>query len=402
VVARLFTALILILIARQTGPKYFGQYTACFTVAWLAAPLFSLGLNVWLLGNGRRSGLDKELSISASACLVLKGGLGLLWLGLLAAIVPVLEPTIFPPSLFRMAVLTVWLDDLTRLVVAAFQTGGRNRTAVVLLILSQALILLVVGTLALIQEKEIYFFTLAQLATTGISSILGIAWLKRQYGFSFRPEIILSTALAARPYGLSMFLSLVYGRAGAIIVAYWLGTTEAGYYSPAISILSALALLPLAFQNIVLPIFSQAEARNRLSLPRLIHQALLISGALGVLMGGTLFITARWLIDFLYGENYRNTGVVLMILGGVLLARCINLSAAAALISLHLQRKRVVPQTIAAFFNLIVNIAIVQRWGINGVAIVFVLTESGLIVAYLWLVWRAVGTIRLTETAKAQ
>ena len=397
IVARLCTALSLVLIARQTGPAQFGQYTASFTLAWLTAPLFSLGLDMWLLGNGRRTGQDGELTVNASTALALKGGLGLLWLLLLIALAPLLNPAIFPPGLLWLAGVSVWLDEIARLVGAAFQAGERNRTVVWLLVVAQALVLAGVGSLALLGVEEIALYAWAQMATTVAGSGLGIFWLIRTFGFSTRLAQVRRTARAALPYGLSMFLSVIYGRADVMIVAYWLGATAAGYYSPAISILSALALLPLAVHNIVLPIFSQAEHRNPQALPRLIRQVLLASAGVGLLMGGGLLLSARGLIDLFYGDAYRATGVVLMIFSGVLVARCINMSAAAALIALHLQRKRVAPQAVAALFNLAVNLFVVQRWGIEGVAVVFVLTEGWLIFAYLWLVAGAVGRPRIQE-----
>lgn len=397
--ARLFTALTLIVIARQTGPEQFGQYTACLTFATLTSPLFSLGLDTWLLGNGRRSGNDEELARYISACLILKGCLGAIWLGLIVAIGYLIDMVIFPPHLLWMTALVVWLDELGRLARIGFQAGERNRTAVSLLVFSQVIVFLSIARLAFGRVEDIETYAFTQLITTGMGSVVSISWLFRHFNVSLAYRLIPSIARFTLPFGLSMFLSLVYGRADVVIIAYWLGPTAAGYYAPAISILSALVLLPLAIHNIVLPIFSQAESRSRQSLPALLRQALLLSGVIGILMGGSLSATAQWFVNLLYGKSYQATGTVLVILGGVLLARCINLTAGAALISLHLQKRRVLPQAIAALFNLITNFIIVERWGIDGVAIVFVLTESWLIIAYLWMLRRTLQNFpQIAET----
>lgn len=386
-VARLFSALTLILIARQLGPAQFGQYTACFTLTWLSSPLFSLGLDNWLLGHGRRSGRDGDLTVHASTALGLKAGLGLLWLGAIGLIAPQLNPQIFPPLLLTLAGLTVWWDELGRVVWAVFQTAQRNRSTLLLMVLMQGLILAGVGTLYWTGETDGVRFVLVQAGATGAGCVLGILWQIRRIGFSLKWQRLWPTARASLPFGLSVALAIVYGRVDIVLVAQLLDTGQAGLYAPAVSLITALGLVPLVLYNVYLPVLSIAYERDRAEIRRLLGQALGLGLLGGLLLAAGVAAFATPLVHLLYGPTFAPTARVLTILSGVLLARSVSLSAAAGLIAINRQGERVRLQFAAALFNIAANLAVLPLWGIAGAATVFVLTEGGLAVAYLITLW---------------
>ncbi|RME42302.1 MAG: hypothetical protein D6791_18060, partial [Chloroflexi bacterium] len=67
-----------------------------------------------------------------------------------------------------------------------------------------------------------------------------------------------------------------------------------------------------------------------------------------------------------------------------------NLNLAAGLVALDYQTRRVLVQILAAGFNVIANLWVLQRGGgIYGVAWVFVCTECLLALGYGWLLRRA-------------
>jgi O-antigen/teichoic acid export membrane protein len=45
-------------------------------------------------------------------------------------------------------------------------------------------------------------------------------------------------------------------------------------------------------------------------------------------------------------------------------------------------------QVVAVVFNLLFNLAVVYRYGIRAVAVVYVLTELLLLIGYSWVAWR--------------
>lgn len=386
--ARLFTAMVLIVVARAVGPASFGQYTACFTLAWLLSPLFSLGLDNWLMGYGARRKSGGELGIHASTALVIKVGLGLVWIGLILLLAPLLDDAVFPPTLLLLAAVTVWLDELGRLVWVVFETALRNRSTLVLMVTMQALVAAAVAALFIQGEERVQVYLAVQLAATGAGSLVGLFWQIRQFGFHLELERLRPTVRASVPFALSLALALIYGRADIALVAQWLGNAAAGLYAPAVSLISALVLVPLALYNVILPVLSRTLQADRSQLARLIWQSIALSLGLGVIMAGGTLLLARPVVHLLYGADYTGTVTILMILSGVLLARSVNLSAAAALIALNQQGRRVRHQAVIACLNILANLFVLQFWGIAAVAAVFVLSEIALAVAYLHTIWR--------------
>jgi O-antigen/teichoic acid export membrane protein len=61
---------------------------------------------------------------------------------------------------------------------------------------------------------------------------------------------------------------------------------------------------------------------------------------------------------------------------------------AAIMVATNQQVKRTYIQVIAAIANIILNLLVVSRFGINGVAFVYVITEIILMVGYTWVVWK--------------
>jgi O-antigen/teichoic acid export membrane protein len=61
---------------------------------------------------------------------------------------------------------------------------------------------------------------------------------------------------------------------------------------------------------------------------------------------------------------------------------------AAIMVATNQQVKRTFIQVIAAVTNIVLNLLVVFRFGINGVAFVYVITEIILLVGYTWVVWK--------------
>lgn len=387
--SRLLTAATFILVARQVGPDQFGQYTACFTVAWLTSPFFSLGLDNWLLGHGRRSGNDAELAVHASTALTLKFLLGLVWFGCISFVAPFLPQGAFPASLLILAALCVWGDEMGRVVWAVFQTAQRNRSTLLVMVTMQALIFVGVGLLYIQNENRVLLYASAQAGATLAGSLLGIVWQIRNFGLRVEVKQWLTTGRAALPFGISVALAQLYGRVDVALIALLLGQSDAGFYAPAVSLITALGLLPLVLYNVYLPLLSVAHAGDRHEFWGLLRQALFLSLVVGSLLGVAVLLVSGVAVRLVYGPAFGPTAQVLGILSGVLFARSISLSAAAGLIALDRQVQRVRLQFVTAIFNIVANLILIRYWGIVGAAIVFVLSEGGLTIAYLGVIGRA-------------
>ena len=127
-VARVLSAFIIFIVARQLGLEQFGLYTAAWSLAKLTSAIFSLGLDSWLLRDAQ--GNDAQIGRSTGSALALKSGLGAIWLFFLIILAPYLSQDTFPASLLIYSAVAVWLEEIGITAVASFKAALRNTVTV--------------------------------------------------------------------------------------------------------------------------------------------------------------------------------------------------------------------------------------------------------------------------------
>ena len=392
IITKIISAGTTIIIARQVGVASFGAYTAALVLLRIASIAFALGLDAWLLRNGYRSGKVEQLANHTATSLLIKFGLGILWLGLIAAAGIYLLPTVYPPKLLLMLALAIWLEELASTVWSAFQSVLRNQSTFLLTILFHGLIL--AGTLLLVMqgEKAILAFAVARVGAAAIGAGVAFWWLMHTLGPVLTPaqwrgqaKIQLRETI---PFALSAGLALIYGQADTVIAAQWLGSKAAGLYSSAMSLMSMTLLMPLAIYLVMLPILSRAHAQHSPTLPRLMRQTIGWNTLAGVGLGSILALVATPLMHLIYGAQYAESSAVLTIFSGVLALRFISFALAVLLTAVGWQTRRTIVQGVVAATNVALNLVVVQRWGLPGIATVYLITEFLLMLGYGGLVVR--------------
>ncbi|MCU0507123.1 MAG: oligosaccharide flippase family protein [Anaerolineae bacterium] len=387
--ARLMTAVALILLARQVGPSAYGQYLACFSLARLTSVAFSWGLDSWILWRGSNAS-KSELAVQSGNTLTWKLSLGFLWLGGLYLASRVLNPEVFPPVVLMTTALFVWTDDMTNTAWSVFKSTLRND--VTLKLIAPIQLGLVLVTLALIYAGAQYLlpFLWGRLAVSALGCLVGIALLRRNFGLGFERTAMAPMLRAAAPFAVSLMLALIYERVDVTIVAQFLGAEQAGIYGPASTITTTLFLVPLAAYSVMVPVFTRAYAADDRSFAQTLRLFVVANTVMGAVLAGALALSASWVVARLYGAQYVASGPLLAILSLVLGLRCVTFALAAAVVATGRQTRRLYVQGVAAALSVFVNLAIVNAFGVRGVAWVYVFTEAVILVGY----WLALGAAR--------
>ncbi len=384
--ARVLSAVGLLLMARLVGREQFGQYAACWSLARLSAVVFSLGFESWLLH--QRSSERELLARRTSAALLVEGALGLAWLAGLVALSTVLPASVFPLPVLMLVAVVVWTEQLATVVWSAFKAALQNRITFLLLTLYQLLLFGVTAGLVLAGVEALQPYLLLRAAASVVAVTLTLAVLVWQLGLPFVPEQLWAFTRASLPFALSMLLTLLYERADVVIIGFWLGEEQAGLYAPAVTLMSSLFLIPAALFGVLVPLWSRLYATRGRAIWSSARTFLLGSSGLGLLMAGGVALLAHPLIRLVYGDEFRAAGDVLVVLSAILFLRCLTFVAASLIVAVGRQQQRVVVQAMAAALNVGLNLALVQRVGIVGVAGVYVLSEAVLMLGYLLLIRR--------------
>lgn len=382
--ARLMTAVALILLARNVGPSAYGQYLACFSLARLTSVAFSWGLDSWLLWRGSSATESRQIATQSGNTLTWKLGLGFLWLGGLYLASRWLNPEVFPPAVLLTTALFVWTDDMTNTAWSVFKSTLRND--VTLKLIAPIQLALVLVTLALIYTgaQHLLPFLWARLAVSTLGCLVGIALLRRKFGLGFDRAAMIPMFRAATPFAISLVLALIYERVDVTIVAQFLGAEQAGIYGPASTITTTLFLVPLAAYSVMVPVFTRAYAANDRAFGQTLWLFVAVNTAMGAALAAGLAVSANWIVHQLYGAQYADAGPILAILSLVLGLRCVTFALAAAVVATGQQTRRLYVQGVAAALSVFVNLAIVSAFGVRGVAWVYVFTETVILVGY-WL-----------------
>lgn len=380
-----FTALALLLTARELGATLYGQLAACLALASVLSVGFNLGLDIWLLREGARS--QYRISELIGSSLSIKLGLGLIWVLALSLIGLILQNPSFPPALLTLTAIMVWFDSILMTALSAFKASLRNEYT--LIIESSSDFIWFIGTLILIYlgtrlpEAYVTLRLVILLATCIIAYYL----IHRLLGLHISREIIQISLKACPPYALSEFLALALMRLDVIIVAFALGNYSVGLYSPAVSIVNALFFIPLSVYMVMVPSLSHLFESDLLQAWKSSKRFTLLLSVVGGLSSILLFVCADWVVALL-GESFAGSGMILRILSVIVLLKSLSFAMAGILVAGGRQSQRVIIQAIAVVLGTLMNLAVVFRYGINGVAVVFVITELILFLGYMGLVRR--------------
>lgn len=387
-VARALSAVTLMIIGRQLGPDGFGQYSATMALLGLSSPVFTLGLDGWLLYEG--GSREDRLDVSYTSGLCLKALLGALWVVTLWFLAPALNRSSFPRALVLLGSLSVWMEEIARVTWSVFKVRLRNDLTLILMCVLYGLFLGITVWLAgqEIQDPKGYLAGRSLAALVGAS--LSVLFVVRQLDLRLRTRDLFGTLQNTLPFAASIALAMVYGRADLTIVAQKLGKSAAGIYSPAVTLTNALFLIPAAIYGVMVPLLSRTYREHPIQAKRSASLLILAMTLAGLVLGSALSLLSRPLINLIYGAPFEASADVLFDLGAVLAFRCPNVAMAAVLVAVGWQMRRVAMQALSALLNVLLNLLVVHRLGVMGVARVYILSEAILfagcgVILYLWL-----------------
>ena len=382
-ISQVLTSLFLLLTARQLGPEQFGQYASSLALATSLSIVFSLGLNLWLLREGGRS--PTEIGRLLGSVLVIKSSIGMLWLGAIYIASPYFATGSLPPSIVKISAVVVLLTNLFATTQTAYKARLQNHINAIMEVSSATVQLIVVLLLIGGGDQSIAHYIQARAIVLLLS--LALSLIYSWYVFRFKPSLAIarSALIASPPYAATELLAWSLLRADLLIIALKLDDYATGIYSTAEGIIKALFIVPSTVSLVLLPVLSNLftiDIRQAwITARRTVLMLLLVGSGMFIL---TYFVS--FLIPLILGSRFTESVRILQILSPILLLHSITFGISAILVSTGQQSERSFVQFIVVILNIALNLLVIDRYGITGVAIVYVFTEILLLVGYSWLV----------------
>jgi O-antigen/teichoic acid export membrane protein len=378
------TALVLLLTARQIGPEQYGQYASSIVFTTFCAIFFNFGLDTWLLREG--SAQPSQISNLAGSVLIIKIGFGGVWIAGMFILANHIPPTSFSVATLRLAALIVWMDSLLNTFQVLFKSVLRNQVSSGLIATSDFAWFL--GTLMLLARGEVYATRFMELRILVLGATVIVAIIICWIAFAPKPQLFTLRQISKEfpPFFASDLLVLALLRADILIISLTIGEEAVGYYAPAVSLINAMYLIPNSFHGVMLPVLSNLFTRDVKRAWRLSLYLIFVQSVTGLILSLIVFLFSPLLVGFL-GPLYSNSLEVLKILSLNLFFHGISFAMVSILIANNQQARRAFIQTIAVVVNVCLNLLVVHWAGIQGVAVVYVITEIALASGYTLLVF---------------
>ena len=373
-------ALTLIIIARRVTPTEYGQYLASFALASFLVVLPSFGMDAWILTQHREK-WSGTLALWAGS-LRTRASLLIPWLAVMLLLSVVLPDATYPPKILVPTIFGVAFDSLLFLSYAALRTRHRHRQIAVVQA-AYSITLLCLSLVLPIEDGHVAIFAAARMLLSFSASLIVLVALGWRY-FENKDALpsMRSILHASRPFMLSELASSVYLKADVTIISIVIGTAGTSVYGPAITLLQAAFLVPAALFYVMVPTLSKTFTEDRGKFLSQSRAQTWVQVTLGAVISVVTFLLAPYIVDLVFGEGYAESADVLRLLSPLPFIRALNFAFAAILTSCERQKDRTRVQIFAAAVNVIGNLIVIARYGILGVSVMFLLSETALWFGY--------------------
>jgi O-antigen/teichoic acid export membrane protein len=288
-------------------------------------------------------------------------------------------------SLVTICILDVFLEGcFTTLLVTLNVTHQINKVTP-LLILSRGGRLVGLIILISMHNASPVEYAAGRLVATLIATIVALAVI--QPIISMRPGDLKPIWRESLPYGLSDLLANIYIQADVTLLTVLSGNKQQiGNYSPATGLISALFVIPYSVYAVIIPILTRGFENDPGRIRSRIYKSFLGFFLVGLALFACVFLGGKALSIFLFTQKYEQTGALLVILSPIILLKSVEYAAAAVLVAVTWQSRRLIPQIVSALLNVGINVAVIPILGVSGVAWAYVISEVILAFGYLAIV----------------
>lgn len=218
---------------------------------------------------------------------------------------------------------------------------------------------------------------MAQFVGDAFAAVLLIVALRRR---GYRLPIRLNVSVAkpvfrrAVPLVASALLGLMIYNCDLILLRFFRDTTTVGYYAAAYALISFMLNLGVSYSQSLMPTFTRLRgtAHGQLGL---YHTALVHVYAVTLPIAAGGFLLAPQLIDLVFGQGYLSGRTALQILVWTLPLAMFREVAIVTLVAGGRQRHVLHLTGWAAVLNLVLNLALIPRFGMTGAAAATLATE---------------------------
>jgi O-antigen/teichoic acid export membrane protein len=236
-----------------------------------------------------------------------------------------------------------------------------------------------VGAAPLVETRNLPLY--AQLAAAAVTALAGLVIMDRTFKRRIQaqdvihPMTVRDIVAVSLPMLLSAAMFFVIGQTGILMLGIFRTDTEVGYYAIAVKLASLSAVLLAAINSMAAPKFSELfHAGQTDEMLRVAKKStrLIFWTTTPALLG--LIVLGRPMLSLLFGEQFTGAYAAMVILA---LGQFVNATSGSTGIFLNMTGHEKAFQNIivgAAGLNVVLNVVLIPRLGIEGAAVAAMVT----------------------------
>ena len=403
--AALLACITQVIVARILGPGEYGTLSSALSAATLIAPLAGFGIpQLWLKIFGVEGHAGRRWIPASFKFIKISSTLTIILLAAWALIAP--HTTETRVILFILA-FHVGHQLFIELTSSKLQLEERYQLLSLIQIIPHGLRLLTIASLYLFSPSSLSALTIAFVyAAVSIPTVIyGLLEMSRLNSESFSlkghtlphttdksPQPTLANVFFdSLPFGMAATFHLIMFQVNIILISYISGPRDAGIYNVAFAIMTAVYLTPsVIYQKFLLPKIHRWSTHDKKKFQEVYRKGNLAMILLGLLAMVCVLTLAPWAVPLLFGDKYLDAIPVLQILSICAPLRFLASSVGVTLVTQEHMKIKVYLMGIAATFNIISSIILIQYISLTGAALSTVLSDLLLLSLYYYFAQKKV------------
>ena len=257
-----------------------------------------------------------------------------------------------------------------------FQSKLLSKYAVISRIIA-AVVVALIRIIFIHLNLSVLFFALVQIFNTFSCFILLYILFKKNSSIELKYDKEYAKKLLRKgfPFLLSSLCIILYARMDKIMIGYYLGETNVGFYTAAVTLSELINFVPQSIITSARPVIFESAKDSEFKYKRRIIQLYCIVFYFCLLVCLFIFIFSDWIVELVYGIEYISASISFKILS---FANIFSLLGVARTILLVCQNKMSYLKNftfLGSLTNLILNMILIPMYGISGAAIATFFTQ---------------------------
>lgn len=388
---------LLIYIARYLGEVEFGKYSFAMSFTALFIIFANFGINNLII---REIARNKELTNEyLTNVLVIKLPLSFLAFGFIVLAINIMnypQDTTYAVYLFGIYMILASFGMTFRSIFQAYEKMEYDAIVVIIekiILLSLVLFALFSGY-GLIELAYVYVFTgIASVTLSATIVLMKIAKPKPRIDLSLWKTLIIGSI----PFGLNALFGVLFFQIDTVMLSVLKDDAAVGIYNAAYNPLLALGVVPSVFIAAIYPVMSRFFVSSKTSLEVLTELSSKYMAIIGFPVSMGCFVLADRFIELFYANQFSASIVAFQILAFFIPLRWVSSITGTLLTSTNKQGFRTLSVGLSAFFNIILNAAMIPRLGYIGASIATVLSEVFLYFIFIYFINKYYKKLKLCK-----